>query len=74
MRWQRRGPAGILFPATAVTIETSRGRWGREWIRLTGESAGKVIRLSITNRKNMREAWDALVGAGVVPVGEPPVS
>jgi hypothetical protein len=64
----------FYFPAAAVTIETSRNRWGREWIRLTGESAGKVIQLSIADRKNMRADWDALVGAGAVPTGVPPVS
>jgi len=64
----------FYFPAAAVTIETSKSRWGREWIRLTGESAGKVIGLSIANRKNMREIWDALAAAGAAPVGVPPTS
>jgi hypothetical protein len=64
----------FYFPAAAVTIETHRSRWGREWIRLTGESAGKVIQLSIANRKDMREIWDALADAGAVPTGVPPTS
>jgi hypothetical protein len=64
----------FYFPAAAVAIETDRSRWGREWIRLTGESAGKVIHLSIANRKNMREIWDALAAAGTVATGDPPVS
>lgn len=64
----------FFFPAAEVKIEAHRSRWGREWIWLTGESAGKVTRLSIANRNNMREIWEVLVGAGVVPTGVPPTN
>jgi hypothetical protein len=64
----------FYFPAAAVAIETCRGRRGRERIRLTGESAGRVIRLSVASRQNMHGAWEALVAAGAVLAAVPPVS
>jgi hypothetical protein len=72
-------PLGFLlaqewyFQARDITIEVSKNRWNREWIVIEGRSAGRDVWLSMTNRKQLRSIWDALVAAGAQPRGLPPI-
>jgi hypothetical protein len=62
------------FRARETTIEVSRlpGIKNRDWIVVTGRQRGKEIRLAIAQTRDLRDAWNALVAAGAVPVGLPP--
>jgi hypothetical protein len=62
------------FRARETMIEVSRlpGIPKREWIVVTGRQLGKEIRLAIAQTRDLRDAWNALVAAGAVPVGLPP--
>jgi hypothetical protein len=62
------------FRARETTIEVTRlpGIPKREWIVVTGRQLGKEIRLAIAQTRDLRDAWNALVAAGAVPVGLPP--
>jgi hypothetical protein len=62
------------FRAGETTIEVSRlpGIPKREWIVVAGRQLGKEIRLAIAQTRDLRDAWNALVAAGAVPVGLPP--
>ncbi len=66
-------PARVLmgqefyFRANAVQLEAGLTAWGRECITITGDSSGKQLTLTITERKRTRVIWDALVKAGAQP-------
>lgn len=60
------------FLARDTSIEVRPGAFGREWIRLTGQSAGRDNEISVWDEKGLRPAWNALIAAGVTPVGLPP--
>jgi hypothetical protein len=66
------------FKASETSIETSRDpsrNSALNWIVVTGSQAGREIRLAITqgNERQLHDAWNALVAAGAIPVGPPPV-
>jgi hypothetical protein len=62
------------FRARETTIEVSRlpGIIKRDWIVVTGQQLGRESQFAIAQRRDLGDAWNALVGAGAVPVGLPP--
>jgi hypothetical protein len=61
------------FRACEAKVELHHGIRG-DWIRITGKTNGKNFEFLITSRYGLREAWEALAGAGAVPIGPPPPS
>jgi hypothetical protein len=61
------------FRARETTIEMSPGM-RKDWILFTGRRQnGRGVQLLVsTTNYPIREIWDALVGAGAVPIGPPP--
>jgi hypothetical protein len=43
------------------------------FIVVTGRREGKEIQLALMHRTRIHEVWDALVRAGAVPIGPPPL-
>ena len=66
------------FRARETFIETSRDpnilHSALNWIVVTGSQRGEEIKLAITkrNESQLYDAWNALVAAGAVPIGQPP--
>ena len=62
--------------ANEVSIKVSRlpssGIHQREWIIVKWLQSGKETQLAIASKYKFRDAWDALVRAGAVPIGPPP--
>jgi hypothetical protein len=63
---------GYCFGACGTTIEVSRlpGIPKRDWIVVTGRQLGKEIRFAIAQKRNLCDAWNALVAAGAGSAGQ----
>jgi hypothetical protein len=64
------------FRAAETTIEVSGSpSFIREhaWIVVTGQDGGKRTEIAMASEMHLYDAWVALVRAGTVPVGPPPV-
>jgi hypothetical protein len=65
------------FRARETTIQVRREPsrpFELRWIVVTGRTDGKDVRLAISTRNahQLSQVWNALAGAGAVPVGPPP--
>jgi hypothetical protein len=77
--WPIRALPGMAyyFRARETTMQVRRAPsrpFALKWLVVTGRQGGKEIKLAISadDPYQLGQAWSAMVGAGVVPVGPPP--
>jgi hypothetical protein len=59
------------YRAEDTTVEVVSGLW-HEWIEIGGRPGTGIAPIQIGQRKMNRQIWDALVHAGVYPIGPAP--
>ena len=68
---------GYYFWARETTMQVRRAPsrpFDLKWLVVAGRQGGKEVKLAISadNSYLLRQAWSAMIDAGVVPVGPPP--